>query len=765
MVWPVTADGGGGSCWTRWSHRRFARSTDAAGSGRRVRCAGQRADRQDRFRRGPWWASWALALLALGVYANSLGNSFHYDDSHAIVGNPSIRSLANLPRVLVDPQAFSREPQMAMYRPLLVASYSLNYALGGLNPVGFRLVNLGLHVSCVLLLFRVLAAVWAGTWARAWWGAALFAVHPVQSQVVNYISSRSESLAAVGVLVALLILWRPHPRLSAAVPTYAASLLAKSSAVALLPLLAATRWMPVPRRQPWRRQAWFWLATAAYLALTIANRFLTRSLAQDVRPYADQLLTQAKALVYYLWLAAMPVHLSVEHALEPSLPRWDWPVLASLALLLSLGALVWRLRRQVAWVWLGGAWLAAGLGLTVFVPLNVIVNEHRLYLALGGWAVLVIGGVGGGLGARRWSWFGAAALLCLGVLTWHRNTVWHDELTLWQDAAARAPRLFRAQSNLGLALYEAGQPAAAAAVLERALQLNPGYAKAWNNLGLTYEDLGRPAEALAAYRHALTADPELAGAWANIGRLQLAAGELPAARQALQKAVALDSWAPEPHVTLGLLEQREANPEAAVAQYRAALAADARSAEAWNNLGLALQESGRAQDALTALQQAVALRPGWEDARLNLAAAQSRAAGVPAADVYAQLTRQYPRRPELWEALASARRRQGDLPGAAAALAQAAQLDPGRADRFVRWGQALAAGGDPAAAAAAYNAGLAGAPDSAELLRGLATSLAALGQLDEAAAACRRLLVAAPDDRRAQQNLAQLEAARRARRH
>jgi tetratricopeptide (TPR) repeat protein len=692
------------------------------------------------------------------VYLNSLGNSFHYDDSHAIVGNPHIRSLAELPRVLVDPRTFSREPQMAMYRPLLVATYSLNYALGGLDPIGFRLVNLGLHAACALLLFRLLAVVF-GAWTRAWWGAALFAVHPVQSQVVNYISSRSESLAAAGVLVALVVLWTPRSRPVVAVSAYAASLLAKSSAVALLPLLGATRWLPAPLRQSWRRQAWFWLATTAYLVLTIANRFLTRSLAQDVRPYGEQLLTQAKALVYYLWLAVVPVHLSVEHALEPSLPQWDWPVLASLVLLLSIAVLVWRLRRRAGWIWLGAAWMAAGLGLTVVVPLNVIVNEHRLYLALGGWVVLVVGGLRGGPATRRWLWLGAVGLLCLGLLTWQRNAVWRDELSLWQDAAARAPRLFRAQSNLGLALYEAGQPAAAAAVLERALRLNPGYAKAWNNLGLAYEDLGRPADALAAYRHALTTDPELAGAWANLGRLQLAGGELSAARQALQKAVALDPWAPEPHVTLGLLEQREASPDAAVAQYRQALAVDPRSAEASNNLGLALQELGQTQAALAALQQAVALRPHDEDARLNLEAAQSRAAGVPAIDVYARLTRQYPHRPELWEALASARRRQDDPAGAAAALAQAARLDPRRADRFLRWGQVLAAGGDQAGAAAAYAAGLEGTPASAELLRALATSLAALGELDQAAAACRRLLVVAPDDPRARQNLQQLEAA------
>ena len=89
---------------------------------------------------------WLLILGAcLAVYANSLDNAFHYDDTHSIVQNPALRSLGNIPAFFADPATFSREKSMAMYRPLLQSSFALNYAFDGYRPRFYRLVNIGLH--------------------------------------------------------------------------------------------------------------------------------------------------------------------------------------------------------------------------------------------------------------------------------------------------------------------------------------------------------------------------------------------------------------------------------------------------------------------------------------------------------------------------------------------------------------------------------------------------------------------------------------------
>ena len=142
-----------------------------------------------------------FSILALAVlsHVNSIPGSFHYDDAHSIVDNPAIRTFETLPRILYDPAVFSGEPSMAMYRPLVVLSYVFNYAISPDSPLGFILFNLLLHAGVSLCVFLLLRC-WAGDPWRAWGAAALFAVHPINSQVVNYVSSRSESMAALGVL-------------------------------------------------------------------------------------------------------------------------------------------------------------------------------------------------------------------------------------------------------------------------------------------------------------------------------------------------------------------------------------------------------------------------------------------------------------------------------------------------------------------------------------------------------------------------------------
>ena len=162
----------------------------------------------------------SILLLAGMFYANSLDNGFHYDDSHSIVENYHIRSLAHIGDFFVDPTTFSREPAMAMYRPVVQTTYALNYALGKYRPLGYHLVNIALHGLAALLLYLVISAL-TGQRLLGWWGGAFFALHPVQSQAVNYISSRAEIMGAVGILAAFYLLvvkkshqnWDAHPRL------------------------------------------------------------------------------------------------------------------------------------------------------------------------------------------------------------------------------------------------------------------------------------------------------------------------------------------------------------------------------------------------------------------------------------------------------------------------------------------------------------------------------------------------------------------------
>src|SRR3990172_12565871 len=178
-----------------------------------------------------------ITLLSGLIYFNSLENPFHFDDSHHIIDNPHIRSLRDVPNLFTDTRTFSVWPgNNRHYRPLLLLTHVINYALGGLNPIGYHLVNLAFHVGSAFLVFLIVQTmlvppllssphkggknkpvaardvaagfslrstrdVAAGFSLRstpvfiALTSALIFAVHPFNSEVVNYISARSSVMS------------------------------------------------------------------------------------------------------------------------------------------------------------------------------------------------------------------------------------------------------------------------------------------------------------------------------------------------------------------------------------------------------------------------------------------------------------------------------------------------------------------------------------------------------------------------------------------
>src|SRR3989304_10085820 len=102
-------------------------------------------------------------LLGLGIYFNSLQNGFHYDDRHHIVQNPYIQSPGNIPFFFTEHRMFSAQSGIVLhYRPIVMASYALNYYFGQLEPAGYYLVNLAFHIGSAYLLFLVIGYIMRG---------------------------------------------------------------------------------------------------------------------------------------------------------------------------------------------------------------------------------------------------------------------------------------------------------------------------------------------------------------------------------------------------------------------------------------------------------------------------------------------------------------------------------------------------------------------------------------------------------------------------
>ncbi|SVE04334.1 uncharacterized protein METZ01_LOCUS457188, partial [marine metagenome] len=147
-----------------------------------------------------------LLLVAVAValtFANSTHDSFYFDDEHSLVANPHIRQLAHLPDFFIDPRLFSRNEGSEMYRPLVLVSYALTYVFFEYQASAYHLFNIALHLLVALAVYRLYVRLGLSG-AVALCGALLFGVHPLVCEPVNYISSRSESLAALFFLTGLL---------------------------------------------------------------------------------------------------------------------------------------------------------------------------------------------------------------------------------------------------------------------------------------------------------------------------------------------------------------------------------------------------------------------------------------------------------------------------------------------------------------------------------------------------------------------------------
>jgi tetratricopeptide (TPR) repeat protein len=430
------------------------------------------------------------ALLLVGavavVYLNSFRGVFQFDDYNVIVGNRAVQSwaafLADLPGGI---------------RPVLKLTYTLNRT-SGLGLFGFHLGNAALHAANAVLLLHVARGVGGGSVSvfAATLAALLFAVHPVQTEAVTYISGRSVSLMAFFYLGSLLAWLRGRARgsrflLHVASPAlFLLAALSKETALVLpfaLALLEAFR----GRRRGWRSalagQAVHWALLFALALAFLAHSGYGRLLEAcfDIRGMRANLYTQLHGVAYLLSRLAMPRSQNIDPDL-PVLTEWSSALLPeALLLLLLLSAGVYAFRKGSV-AGFGILWFFLHLVPTnSFIPRLDVANDRQLYLASWGLFLAVATGmdllreVGGG----RWVAAGAAVLaVTLGGFTISRNEVYRSEIALWEDTARKSPGKARVQNNLGYSYERAGRLAEARDAYLRALAIDPGHARARGNL-------------------------------------------------------------------------------------------------------------------------------------------------------------------------------------------------------------------------------------------------------------------------------------------
>src|SRR3989304_3701737 len=598
-----------------------------------------------------------LIFLLIGsvTYLNSLNNHFQYDDDVVLVKNVNIREIGNIPRFFFDPSLAANDPKLAgHYRPLVITSYAVNYALGGLSPVGYHLVNLAFHVGSAFLVFLIVRALFPpplslpreGGGKKGGGGAAssanyaalaaglIFLVHPFNSEAVNYTTARSSLMSGFFYLLGFYCWVRFREQASRSYSSsrfYTASLLAfvagmlSKEVVITLPIVL---WLYDLYFGERRRTLLNWHTYVPYLPFVLIGVIpyliirlfsLGRVLDRFQRDMLTQFLTEIPVLVKHWQMFLFPRGLSLIHDVE-IYHGLSWPVLLSgLLILLYMGMTIYFVlacgaRWRVISFFM--VWFFVVLLPTTVIPLNAIFQENRGYLAVVSFTVLA--GVGlSELYRRKTRGLMIVVMVILlgvyGTLTVYRNVVWGDSVGLWKDTVAKAPRSGLAYAGLAGAYVARGDFFLSLETARKGIVIAPNNFYLRLNLGRAYQILGETDRAIEEYEKALRIAPTANILWEDLADLYQGKGDIRLAAQYLKKAS--EVWADQPHIhyNLGVVLAGQGKLGEAEGESRRSIRLNPAYLQARHKLGETLDRTGRSGEADEQYREIIRLSSGGTD--------------------------------------------------------------------------------------------------------------------------------------------------------
>jgi protein O-mannosyl-transferase len=468
----------------------------------------------------------SLVVLMLGAYWNALDDGFHFDDK-GIFLDPYI----------VSPGFGWKLLRLLQTRPLTFLTFHWNYLFSGHDAWGFHLINLLVHLGNSILVLLVARRTLAP--GLAWFAGAVFAIHPLQTQAVNYVFERATLLATFFALLSLLFFIRE--RYLGAVVAFGLSLLSKEETIALPAFFLVYDLSTKRRPALWR----CYVPMLSLAALAAARLFYAlhnipeAELAFNTRGIStiSYALTQSRVVWIYVRLFLLPVGLSLDHDVRLSQGLWSPPetLPAVSALSLVVGALAWHAWRGKKFaLWVLGFFVLLSPSSTV-VPAADLLFEHRTYLPVACLAIAIALLLARLLPRRARP---ALPLLLVMLLagTIHRNRVWKDDRSLWSDVIEKAPHKALGYFQLGQS-YASENPILARQLYESGLQIEPDNADGHTNLGLILLSQGDPQNALGHLHKALALGGEKSLVWNNIGSAELRRGQVEHGIEAFRRAL------------------------------------------------------------------------------------------------------------------------------------------------------------------------------------------------------------------------------------
>jgi protein O-mannosyl-transferase len=546
-------------------------------------------------RANPWiWiyaASLVVALIAaFEVYGPAIHGPFLLDDTYLTFMRP-------------DAAYISFRDWLNQTRPLLMVTFWLNYQQSGAQDTfSYHACNVLLHFFNAIFTFLTVRRVlsWANVeeWSArilSFFAAGLFLLHPVQTESVSYVASRSETLSVFFVLAALVVyLYRKTatvsiPRILALLALFAAAALSKEHTVVLPALFILTDYYWSFEFSPaiiWRNwKLYVPIASGAAIALLELLRILRGNQSAGFQiqglTWYQYFFTECRVIWDYIRLFVVPFGQNLDPDIDISRSITAHGAIVGLVGLLAVSVLAWVYRRRypiASYGWYVFLILLAPT--SSFVPIHDPMAERRMYLPFIGLLLISVEFL------RRWKasrnvFVGVLALVLVveGVITYQRNLLWGSAIDMWKDAVSKSPQKLRPRFQLAQAYFQAGACADSVDEFGKAAALEPPAYDLLLDWGLAYDCAGNSQQAIAKFQQAVAQHPN-AHTYSQLGMEYGKAGKYSEALDALTTAQRLNSGFAMTYYYLGNIHAIQGNQAQARADYQRVLALDPSNAPA-----------------------------------------------------------------------------------------------------------------------------------------------------------------------------------------
>ena len=551
-----------------------------------------------------------ISCLGIIIYSNTYHGSFHFDDNVFIINNVVIRNIQDLHNIWA-------------YFPcrfVTFLSFAVNYHCHQLHVAGYHLFNIAVHlVSAILVWWLTLLTLSTPAFEEnsakskqlgllkaspvgeaghkipqsgnfmALFAGLIFVSHPVQTESVTFIWQRAASMATMFYLASLCFYIQSRLMRDSifyyigALITMMMAMFTKEISITLplMILIYEVMFLKDKRSLNWRRLSPFLLCLFIIPLITLLTHSArvphiqgSPQLPEGTSP-VQYMLTQLRVMVTYIRLVFIPLNQNFDYDYPISKSILEAPTLFSFLFLIVILYSARRLYPRHRLISFSIFWFFLNLlPESAPFPVKDVIFEHRVYLSLVGYSLFLAGSMYYLLGQKHFKTMVVILLMtvtCYAILTYQRNKVWQDDISLWDDVSQKSPHKVRSYCNLGLDYAKQGNLFQAIGNFNKALEIDPKSTLAYYNRGLCYDKQGKLIQAISDFTKVIVLKPDYAPAYYNRGFCYDKQGDYARAVFDYSKAIEIDSTYADAYNNRGALYGEQGQLTYAISDFTKAI--------------------------------------------------------------------------------------------------------------------------------------------------------------------------------------------------